>query len=49
MGSNFQGINRGVEKLKLAEVVNVTFEQPSQPTNELAFGVKNVVHGELTL
>ncbi|CAA91258.3 EGF-like domain-containing protein [Caenorhabditis elegans] len=47
MGSNFQGINRGVEKLKLAEVVNVTFEQPSQPTNELAFGVKNVVHDRL--
>ncbi|UMM16653.1 hypothetical protein L5515_013572 [Caenorhabditis briggsae] len=50
MGSSFQGTNRGVEKLKLAETVNVTFEQ-QQPkilaTNELAFGVKNVVHDRL--
>uniref|UniRef100_A0A8R1HRB0 EGF-like domain-containing protein n=1 Tax=Caenorhabditis japonica TaxID=281687 RepID=A0A8R1HRB0_CAEJA len=46
MGTAFQGSDRGVEKLRLAEVVNVTFEQPT-PTNELAFGVKNVAHDRL--
>ncbi|CAI2339823.1 unnamed protein product [Caenorhabditis sp. 36 PRJEB53466] len=46
MANSFHGSNRGVEKLKLAETVNVTFEQPTPP-NEIAFGVKNVVHDRL--
>ncbi|CAB3404460.1 unnamed protein product [Caenorhabditis bovis] len=42
----YHGINRGVERLKLAEIVNVTIK-PTTMSNELAFGVKNVAQNRL--